>query len=100
MREVAKMDAEQQKSAETKSYQTITRPWEKSIEEICRRLEVSPAEGLSASQVNERRNRYGANRLREAKAKSPWSILFNLSETAWRKRCPGQRRWPLIRRSK
>jgi Ca2+-transporting ATPase len=77
MGEEANVEAKKQKNPEAESYKTISRPWEKSIEAVCRRLEISPEEGLSASQVRERRNRYGSNRLREAKVKSAWTILFN-----------------------
>jgi len=32
-------------------------------DEVCRRLDVDPAVGLSASDVTERRARYGSNKL-------------------------------------
>jgi len=50
-------------------------PWARSLEEVLDDLHVSADKGLNAAEVRRRRRRYGPNRLREAKAKSPWLIL-------------------------
>jgi len=43
-----------------------------SDEEVCRRLEVDPAVGLSATEVAQRRQRYGPNRLAEEAKEPAW----------------------------
>jgi P-type Ca2+ transporter type 2C len=43
-----------------------------SDEEVCRRLDVDPAVGLSASEVAQRRERYGSNKLAEEAKEPAW----------------------------
>lgn len=52
------------------------KPWTKSTEEIQQQLDVSQKEGLNNSEVERRRDDYGANRLKEAKTRSKWDILI------------------------
>ncbi|MBE9129078.1 MULTISPECIES: cation-translocating P-type ATPase [unclassified Coleofasciculus] len=52
------------------------KPWTLSAEEILQKLDVSVDQGLSESDVENRRNQYGANRLQEAKTRSAWQILI------------------------
>ncbi len=46
-------------------------------EEVLRRVGVSMNDGLSSREVRLRRKAYGPNRLREAKTRSAWLILFD-----------------------
>lgn len=57
--------------------QTMKAPFEISPDEVLRGLDVRPENGLSRGDVRRRRKRYGPNRLREAKRKSVWAILFD-----------------------
>jgi Ca2+-transporting ATPase len=45
-------------------------------EEVCTRLEVDPAVGLSAAQVAERRERYGPNKLAEEAKEPGWKAFL------------------------
>src|SRR5262245_51917169 len=45
-------------------------------DEVCRRLEVDPAVGLSAAQVTERRGRYGPNKLAEEAKEPGWKAFL------------------------
>ncbi len=45
-------------------------------EEVCRRLGVDPAVGLSDAEVTERRARYGANKLSEASPEPAWKAFL------------------------
>ena len=52
-------------------------PWARSAGEILKNLETSPEQGLSAAEVRRRHRRFGFNRLREAKTRNAWRILFD-----------------------
>ncbi len=60
----------------TKLSLDINTPWTKSWEDVAQRLEVSVDEGLGPQKVEQRRERYGSNRLRTAGRKSAWQILL------------------------
>ena len=45
-------------------------------DEVCRRLDVDPAVGLSASDVAERRARYGSNKLAEEAPEPAWKAFL------------------------
>ncbi len=45
-------------------------------DEVCRRLDVDPAVGLSASAVTERRARYGSNKLAEEAPEPAWKAFL------------------------
>jgi Ca2+-transporting ATPase len=45
-------------------------------EEVCRRLEVDPADGLSSAEVAERRQRYGPNKLAEEAKEPAWRAFL------------------------
>src|SRR5919109_315102 len=47
-----------------------------STEEVCRRLDVDPAVGLSTDEVAERRGRYGPNRLAEEAKEPAWRAFL------------------------
>ena len=47
-----------------------------STEEVCRRLEVDPAVGLSAGEVTERRQRHGSNKLAEEAKEPGWKAFL------------------------
>ena len=51
-------------------------PWTKSWKDVAQRLEVSIDQGLDPQEVEQRRERYGPNRLRSAGRKSAWQILL------------------------
>ncbi|WP_427158174.1 cation-translocating P-type ATPase [Aliinostoc sp. HNIBRCY26] len=51
-------------------------PWTLSVDEILRQFHVSSDEGLTESEVEQRRKQYGENRLQEAKGKSAWRIFI------------------------
>jgi Ca2+-transporting ATPase len=53
----------------------VEKTWASVAEEVVQGLDVSPEEGLDASQVRERRRQYGHNRLRSAETRSALSIL-------------------------
>jgi Ca2+-transporting ATPase len=55
----------------------IDRPWSLPCQDILKELQVSPERGLTASQVSDRKSRYGLNELRQAQPKSAWRILGN-----------------------
>lgn len=46
------------------------------FEEILENLKVDPDRGLSSDEANRRLEKYGENRLRKAKTRSAWEILF------------------------
>lgn len=50
-------------------------PWTASAEEVLAQLAVSIESGLTEEEADSRRRLFGANRLREVRAKSPWRIL-------------------------
>ncbi|MCB1056590.1 MAG: cation-transporting P-type ATPase, partial [Acidobacteria bacterium] len=50
--------------------------WARPATEVAGVLEVDPAAGLSRAEVAERRRRYGENRLREARRRTAFEILF------------------------
>ena len=45
-------------------------------EEVCRRLDVDPARGLSAAQVEQRRQQYGPNKLAEEAPEPGWKAFL------------------------
>ncbi|MGH1393566.1 MAG: cation-translocating P-type ATPase [Trichormus sp.] len=51
-------------------------PWTLSLEQILNQLDVSTSQGLTESEVENRRKQYGENRLQEAKGKSVWQIFI------------------------
>ena len=53
----------------------IERAWSRPADDVQHELEVDPHSGLDAAAVARRQERYGANRLREARGKSPLRIL-------------------------
>jgi P-type Ca2+ transporter type 2C len=66
---VATIDTEQAELAETDWYRL-------SAEEVCQRLDVDPAVGLSSAEVAERRQRYGANKLAEEAKEPAWRAFL------------------------
>ena len=54
-----------------------TKPWATPWEEIAEELGTSLDEGLSQKQAKTRLEKYGPNRLKEAKKRSPWSIFVD-----------------------
>ncbi len=54
----------------------IKNPWSISVDDILTELEVPVENGLSTSEVNKRIKKYGVNKLKESKKKSPWEILL------------------------
>jgi Ca2+-transporting ATPase len=53
----------------------VERPWALSVDEVRTALEVDRDEGLAEDAARRRRERYGENRLREARSKGPLRIL-------------------------
>ncbi len=51
-------------------------PWAESAEAVLHRLDTDAGDGLSAGEVERRREEYGPNRLREADRRSVWAILW------------------------
>ncbi|MEA5566081.1 cation-transporting P-type ATPase [Anabaena sp. UHCC 0399] len=51
-------------------------PWTLTLEQILDELDVSTNQGLTESEVENRRKQYGENRLQEAKGKSAWQIFI------------------------
>ncbi|MBD3239759.1 MAG: HAD-IC family P-type ATPase [Chitinivibrionales bacterium] len=51
-------------------------PWSLSVREVLERVEVDPDRGVPAPEVEPRRHRYGANRLKKHRTKSVWAILW------------------------
>ncbi len=49
----------------------------RSVEDVLDAMDVSPEQGLSEEEVRRRLARYGRNKLREAKRRSPWRILLD-----------------------
>ena len=47
------------------------------VEAVLRELRVDPREGLGETEASKRLSEHGPNRLREAKRKSTWTILFD-----------------------
>ena len=47
-----------------------------SVDEVCRRLDVDPAVGLSTAEVAERRQRYGPNKLAEEAKEPAWQAFL------------------------
>lgn len=60
-----------------KMMEKLDRPWwAHTYQEVLEVLGVPADEGLDASEVKRRRERFGANRLRQAESQSVWQILF------------------------
>ena len=57
--------------------QGVETPWSRPAEDLLSELLVDPAEGLSRPEVRKRRKRFGPNRLREARRRTPWRILLD-----------------------
>lgn len=55
----------------------IETPYLKSSDEVLKKAEVDPEKGLSDEEVEERREKYGANILEEQKKRSIWEILWS-----------------------
>jgi len=55
----------------------IDKPWTLSVEEVLEKLQVSPDQGLSRSEAQQRLQEFGPNRLRRAKTRSAWKILVD-----------------------
>ena len=53
------------------------KPWSLPWPKVLDKLSVSQEHGLSGTEVEARRRRYGANRLRAAKKRSEWAILVD-----------------------
>ena len=53
----------------------LEHPWSVPPEEVLSALEVERDEGLSKQEIEQRREKYGPNRLREAETRSAWEIL-------------------------
>ncbi|WP_142786314.1 cation-translocating P-type ATPase [Changchengzhania lutea] len=51
-------------------------PHSLSVQEVTKKLQVSPDDGLTTSEVKKRQSKYGENILTYKKAKSGWLILF------------------------
>ena len=49
------------------------------IDEVAQRLETSTQSGLSSADAAKRLAHFGANELREKRARSPWRMLLDLS---------------------
>ncbi|MFP4394186.1 MAG: cation-translocating P-type ATPase [Anaerolineales bacterium] len=54
----------------------VDQPWTREWREITEQLSVDPEQGLSEAEAQERLEKYGANRLREAERKSTWRIFI------------------------
>ena len=57
--------------------QDFQHPWSKSPDEVLREVNVSSEQGLSGTEVEARRKKYGENKLQEQKGKSAWAILID-----------------------
>ncbi len=55
----------------------VEQPWARGGDEVARTLDVDPAHGLAARAVERRRERYGPNRLAEARSRGPLRILVD-----------------------
>src|SRR5262245_33494635 len=64
--------------AEVDTASTVTEPewYSLSADEVCRRLDVDPAVGLSAGEVGERRQRHGPNKLAEEAKEPSWKAFL------------------------
>ena len=54
----------------------IAQPWTKSADTVLETLDVDAGQGLPASEVEQRRSRYGENSLRDTETRSAWQILL------------------------
>ena len=54
---------------------TLSNPWSRSAQELADTLEVSVDDGLSETEVQERKQRFGPNQLREAERRSIWELI-------------------------
>jgi len=54
----------------------IAQPWAKSADAILKTLDVDVRQGLSGAEVEQRRERYGENRLRHTQTRDAWQILL------------------------
>ncbi len=61
----------------TQEEATIETPWSQPAEDVLEALQVAREKGLSPQEVEARRRRHGANRLREMRTKSAWRILLD-----------------------
>ncbi len=52
-------------------------------DKILNNLGVSPEKGLSGKQIRQRKAEYGANKLRETKARGPLDVLAAQFKTSW-----------------
>ncbi len=59
----------------------IKQAWGKKAEEVLKHLEVNAEHGLSASQVKDRLEHWGPNRLHAAKKRGVWEILIDQSKS-------------------
>lgn len=55
----------------------VEKPWSFSWEETAKKLNMSPEKGLSSKEIQKRRRKYGANRLRAVKTKPARLILLD-----------------------
>ncbi len=69
-------EKDQSTEAQREPNKGLEQPWTRSSEAILEALDVSPDEGLSAAEVERRRQRYGHNRLRDTEPRSAWEILI------------------------
>lgn len=51
-------------------------PWKKPFKQVLDELDVNEAEGLGKREIQNRREKYGPNRLRRAERRSVWEILL------------------------
>ncbi len=54
---------------------SVSNPWAKTEEDILEKYGVSPEEGLSGGEVEERLRQFGYNKLKETSTRSKWDIL-------------------------
>ena len=55
----------------------VERPWARAADDVVEELGTGTERGLTVSEVDDRRERHGPNRLREAKQRSRWAILWD-----------------------
>ncbi len=72
----------------TQEEATIETPWTQPAEEVLEALQVAREKGLSPQEVEARRRRHGANRLREMRTKSAWRILLEALGVTLSRRAP------------
>jgi len=60
-----------------KTKKAIDAPWSIDYSDVLSKLKVNSETGLTTGEVKKRKKKYGLNKLREAKPKSAWEILFN-----------------------